>query len=276
MGKDLKAENLTISIPDRGCNKNCPYCVAKMTGSIEENPSLMMRNINKVINLAKSAEITSILFTGKGEPLMEGARDIMFNLARKLNDWPLELQTNGIKLIEEQGLIEILFKEGFNVIAVSVDSNQQLEHLTPIFKKIALFGMISRMTVNVTGLLKISDFKELHEYCHLNSVKQLTLRKIISPEEAKDKSVAEWISKNAKEEQYKALVETAIKYIHKNGRLIRTTNDGVQIWDCNSISFAHSDYCLQERNKSSDIRSLIFQEDGHLYTSWNSRASILF
>ena len=36
------------------------------------------------------------------------------------------------------------------------------------------------------------------------------------------------------------------------------------------------DYCIQEYNNTEDIRSLIYHQDGYMYTSWDKPASILF
>jgi hypothetical protein len=61
-----------------------------------------------------------------------------------------------------------------------------------------------------------------------------------------------------------------------SSRLIRDLATGVKVYDVGGISLAISDYCIQEQDSGSNLRSLVFQEDGHLYTSWGSRASILF
>jgi sulfatase maturation enzyme AslB (radical SAM superfamily) len=276
MGKDLKAENLTISIPDRGCNKHCPYCVARMTGKSEENYDLMLRNIKKIAHIAKLAEVTSVLFTGKGEPILDDTREILEKLSEKFSDWPLEIQTNGISLLMKKDWVDFLYNINFNVIAISVDTNQQLDDMKVVFQSIYRKGLVSRMTLNITSLINPSSFEEILKYCHENHIRQLTIRKIIAPENPKDKKAAEWIAKNVNDKDYQILVTSAMNYVRQKGTLIRTTTDGLNIWDCEDVSFAHSDYCIQESNKSSDIRSLIFAEDGHLYTSWNSKASILF
>ena len=96
MGRDLKAENLTISVPNAGCDKNCPYCVSRMTGYVDNDYPKMLRNVSKVIHVARAAEVTSVLFTGKGEPIL--AYRELIELAGLFNFWPLELQTNGIGL----------------------------------------------------------------------------------------------------------------------------------------------------------------------------------
>ena len=61
-----------------------------------------------------------------------------------------------------------------------------------------------------------------------------------------------------------------------NKSLIRVLPHKAQVWDINGVSVCFSDYCIQEANSSDDIRSLIFLEDGHIYTAWDKLSSKLF
>jgi hypothetical protein len=275
VGRDLKAENLTISVPNAGCDKNCPYCVSRMTGYVTNDYSKMKRNVRKVIHVAQAAEVTSVLFTGKGEPMLAYAQ--LIELANLFNFWPLELQTNGIRLASgDDSLLSGLYDAGFDVIAVSIDNSTELDAYRGLFARIRRAGLISRITVNITDLLGEIAFSELLGYCRENEISQLTLRRIITPENPKDAPTAEWIPRHAHDSDYRSLMEQARLFVSEHGRLIRTLNHGVEVYDCGGVSFSYSDYCIQERNLGDNIRSLVFLEDGHLYTSWNCPASILF
>ena len=89
-----------------------------------------------------------------------------------------------------------------------------------------------------------------------------------------------WIQENVS----KSFYATAVSKFHNdanreggpNIRKIRTNSQGITIWDYEGVSVVTSDYCIQDSAADDEIRSLIFQEDGHLYTAWNSPASILF
>jgi molybdenum cofactor biosynthesis enzyme MoaA len=275
MGQDLKAENLTISVPNLGCDKNCPYCVSRMTGYVDNDYPRMLRNFTKVIHVARAAEVTSVLFTGKGEPML--AYRELIELAGRFSFWPLELQTNGIKLADgDDSLLTGLYDAGFDVVAVSIDHSSELEADRRLFARIRGAGLTARVTVNVTDLLGEVTFESLLSYCRENAVSQLTLRRIVTPENPKDEKTAGWIAEHVDDNDYRSLMEQARLHVTRHGKLIRTLNHGVEVYDCDGVSFSYSDYCIQERNLGSNIRSLIFLEDGHLYTSWNSRASILF
>ncbi len=70
----MDSENLTICIPPERdgprCDKNCPYCISRMTGYIDHNYHMVMRNIDKVKTAAKAARVYSVMLTGAGEPLL--------------------------------------------------------------------------------------------------------------------------------------------------------------------------------------------------------------
>jgi molybdenum cofactor biosynthesis enzyme MoaA len=275
VGRDLKAENLTISVPNAGCDKNCPYCVSRMTGYVVNDYPRMLRNVNKIIHVARAAEVTSVLFTGKGEPIL--AYRELIELAGFFNFWPLELQTNGIGLSDgDDSLLSGLYEAGFDVIAVSIDNRKELDAYRELFSRIGRAGLLSRITVNITALLGEIAFSELLAYCRTNKISQLTLRRIVTPENPKDTRTADWIARHAHDSDYRSLMEQARLFVSEQGRLIRTLNHGVEVYDCGGVSFSYSDYCIQEQSLGDNVRSLVFLEDGHLYTSWNSPASILF
>ena len=115
----MKANNLSISIPNRGCDKNCPYCVSKMTGHVEFNETLFYRNLLKVFQFSQMAQISSVSLTGKGEPMLNfDAIKIVLETFRK---FPIELQTNGIRLKNQPVLIKKLFNYGLDIVAFSFD-----------------------------------------------------------------------------------------------------------------------------------------------------------
>lgn len=276
MGQDLKAENLAISIPNNGCDKYCSYCISRMTGYMVPDTSLMLRNAKKVLNLAKAAEVTNVLFTGKGEPMM--STGALCALADIFTEFPLELQTNGIRLASRPELyVPELFYHGFNVIAVSIDTPEQLMNYDKLFNSIASFNMVSRITLNVTDLLKNLTFDDVVNFCILHEVRQLTVRRIVTPQHVTpaDQMPVKWIEEHAPESLYVNFMKTVDEKI-QGAQPLRILRDGMKVYEIgHNLSFVHSDYCIQEQDKGRNVRSLVFQENGHLYTSWLESA-ILF
>ena len=274
----LRANNLTICVPNKGCDKHCPYCISEMTPRYEIDKALMYKNAEKVKRIAEVAGVTSVLFTGKGEPLLNF--DFVGDFSKLFSNFPLEVQTNGkLLLVHHEEFPKSLASYGINVVAISMDNRSQFKQYRPLFEELKKNKLIVRITVNVTSMLdKYSSFPLLLDYCHKHHISQLTIRHIVVPTTYNEESkhVVEWIKKHTNEQMYDAIVHDANNLLKKSGKIIQVTTDGTQMWDLEGVSYTHIDYCIQEQNQSNDLRSLIFNEDGHLYTSWNSPASVLF
>jgi len=276
----MRANNLTISIPNKGCDKNCPYCISKITGSVKSNVDLMRRNTSKVKSLARAAQITSVLLTSKGEPCLNMEHTLEF--LNEFNEWPTELQTNGEAILKDlasgsNSVLEQLFFAGLNVLAISVDNDYQMKYKVPLVTRCASeLGMVVRLTLNVNNMFTL-DAYEIIDICKKFSIDQFTLRRISYPSNnVKNNKVIKWIQENTELSHYNDLNQSFLYGLDPDKDLIRHTSDGISVWDKEGVSILCSDYCIQESAKTEEVRSLIFQEDGHLYTSWNSKASVLF
>lgn len=106
----MHANNISVCVPDNGCNKKCPYCISMMTGKSSHDSKTWYRNIQKVGKLAEIAGVTSILITGKGEPILNEVHEESFicKVCNIFKGYPIELQTNGIYLAKELGKLPSL------------------------------------------------------------------------------------------------------------------------------------------------------------------------
>jgi hypothetical protein len=87
--------------------------------------------------------------------------------------------------------------------------------------------------------------------------------------------VINWINTNAPSEIYEGIQKQfTLEVILK--KPIRVLPFGMPIYSYKDLSVAFSDYCIQDTHNPDDIRSLIYHQDGHLYTSWADKGSILF
>jgi len=284
----MLANNLTISVPihNEVCDKNCEYCVLKMTGYMKHNRALMQRNIPKAQTLAKAARITNVLITSKGEPLLNFHETL--GLIDQFGDWPVELQTNGIWLDKNVSALIELHRAGLDVIAISIDRISEIKKFDSIFHAINEMSMTVRLCVNLTSKLseKAINFNDIITLCQSHPIKQVIIRNIMVPnflvttEKAKD--TKDWIERNTSVQRYNEWNSQMINTLSGNvfhaedNHLIRKIPHGAKSYRCKGISVMFSDYCVQEANNTEDVRSLIFLEDGHMYTSWDKEASILF
>ncbi len=279
----MKANNLTISIPYRGCDRNCPYCVSKMTGYITADEYAFSRNLKKVKMVADTCGITSLLITGKGEPFLNtGAIDEVITTFR---NYPVEVQTNGHRLLswfhsdKNKFLLRCRYSPGINVFAVSLDRAESLQRCRDMFRYLDEAGAVIRVTMNASTWLKDTSFETFIDHCLDARIRQFSIRKLTIPNfvdnsDREDyRKTAQWINDHASGLEYDRLIE---EFLAGSYEKLRELNFGASIYDVRGISFTHFDYCIQDSSTGEDIRSLIYQEDGHLYTSWNSRASIIF
>jgi molybdenum cofactor biosynthesis enzyme MoaA len=276
----VKAQNLTISMPNKGCDKKCPYCVSHMTGFVKADRDLMRRKAMKILTLVEAAGVYSVLMTSKGEPFLNW-EDLSYFI-RRFKKFEIEVQTNGIWLKQHA---DALFRGAYasmkdiDVIAFSIDRLEDLAGLKDICSKIKSFGGISRASVNITSLIpQDTRFDALVEKAKEAGFQQLSLRNIVAPDNAKDDAVKRWIENNVNPKQYEALRNemTDTLITKKQGRPLRSLPFGAVVYGYKDMSITFFDYCIQDYNTGEDIRSLIFLEDGHVYTAWNDKASILF
>jgi len=272
----MRANNLTIAIPYSGCDKNCPYCVSQMTGIELPHPFLMGRNVEKVKTVARASDVTSVLLTGKGEPCMN-MEQLLFYI-REFGEWPVELQTNGIEIYRSEPYVEMFADAGLDVIAFSLDKLSQIRRYKKVFHRVHMFNMTVRVALNITTMIPTeTTFDSILQTCIKCGVDQLLLRNVSVPTGTPTSGQTEWIRNNVQATQYIYLTEEVLKKVHDtNAPLLVRNNWGMVVWDIDGVSVTYNDYCIQDSNRGTDIRSLIFLDDGHLYTSWRSKASRLF
>ena len=279
----MKANNLTISVPYRGCDRNCPYCVSKMTGYITANEEAFSSNLEKVRTVADNCAVTSLLVTGKGEPFLNtDAIDLLLDV---FGDYPFEVQTNGHQLLTwfnqdvESFADRCRLNSGINVFAVSLDRFESLERCSDMFHFLDNAGAVVRVTMNASSWLKDASFESFIDTCLEARIRQFSIRKLTIPHFVDDmmredfQKTARWIEEHADGKVYDRLIQ---EFMGGSYEKLRDLNFGASIYDVRGVSFTHFEYCIQDSNSGDNIRSLIYQEDGHLYTSWNSRASIIF
>jgi hypothetical protein len=284
----MRSNNLAISVmpPKDGpiCDKNCNYCVSRMTGYPVADDHLIMRNLDKVKMLATMAGVSSVMFTGKGEPTLNyGGLVTMMTPFKK---WPgLELQTNGYWLNKSENLdaVSELHRIGLDIVAVSVDSEADCKNLQPLFEKVRSSDMKLRICYNLVKFEPILNYVEdLIEMVIKCGADQLLVRKITIPKYIDEGSIAaintrNWIINNVSFELYDVLEQQFISRYGGPQSLVRILPHGATVYDYKGkISVSFSNYCIQEANNTDDIRSLIFMEDGHVYTSWDKVSSFLF
>jgi len=271
----MKSNNLSISLPNKGCDKNCPYCVSKMTGYVSYNREAFWGNIKKVHKMADIAGAINILITSKGEPLLNQPE--LELVCSEFKEFPVEIQTNGLLLIKDKEMIRKLAIMGVNVVAISIDKPTDFSNFKEVIRNINIEGMIVRLTIALTQDWDGWKFEDVMEKAQILKARQVTFRKLTIPENIvlndEAKETASWIENHALSHMDVEQISLADL---RNVSRVATLPFGVSVYNYHGIGVTLMDYCVQENHSGEDIRSLIYLEDGHLYTSWDKPGSILF
>lgn len=273
----MKANNLTISIP-ANCNKDCPYCISKMTFAPEKDINMFRRNISKAYNVAETSGVDTVLISSKGEPL--NAYELTRWVIREsCNRFVVELQTNGAALVTSLDKLNHLYNDGLNVLALSIDKPNDFKKLKPLFIEAERIKMVVRITVVLTDRFDGYGLGWFLDECVNNSIKQLTFRKVTAPEvviaTGESHKVREWIKNNNQTRVGDFMMDNISKNIPKD-KFVRKLPFGMSVYDLQGIGVTVINYCIQESSNGDDLRSLIYHQDGHMYTSWDKPGSILF
>jgi MoaA/NifB/PqqE/SkfB family radical SAM enzyme len=250
-----------------------------MTGYDKYNRNRWDQVIKKVHTLSRMAGVTNVMMTGKGEPLLN-----YFGLVRAIqmfSEFPVELQTNGIWLNENSPALKELAKVGLDVVAVSIDRMSDFERFAKLYEATKANNRMLRICINVVSNRYLTnDIKVILDEAIRVKADQLLFRRVTIPKILTNTSEAEktrgWIVNNVDFEMYEMLHNEFKRMISEQNDLVRRMPHGALVYDYkNEISVSFSDYCVQECNNTDDIRSLILLTDGHVYTSWDKKSSIL-
>lgn len=269
----MKATSLSICIPVEGkCNKNCPYCVSKMTGcSPVTGWNSFRRRLEKARTIAELSGVTSIILTGKSEPLLNlSALEVA---AEEFHDFPLIVQTNGRLLVKDLSTIDRLAEIDIDIIAVSVDTVREIVDLKAAAKEIHECGMTLRITVNLSDrIMDVMTPEQVFAACKTQGIDQLSFRVLTIPDypvdTAASRKAQEWIQKNVDTEKLSRFFRDYEDLVERHGRFVSRLPFGAKLYDVDGVSCTLFHHCIQESNGEDDIRTLVYWEDGHLSTSW--------
>jgi hypothetical protein len=119
------------------------------------------------------------------------------------------------------------------------------------------------------------------EQAHRLKFEQLTIRQPTIPMNVVDSKISkitqEWIKENAWPVLYQENILGEFHWMIQNGKAVKIRDllFGATVYDIGGIGFTHMEYCVESQN-GEVMRSLIYQADGHLYTTWDHRGSIIF
>jgi molybdenum cofactor biosynthesis enzyme MoaA len=294
----MQIQTLSVVVGGSACNATCQYCVSKLTGCTagviqDQKPmEINKRNFNIACNFAKQSGVSTVLLTGKGEPLIY--QNHITRYLEMLEKWQfpfVELQTNGILLTNmKTSILKMWYDAGLTTISLSCahwmpsknkDILGQDTYMARNISKLHKIGFAVRIScVMVDGYVdNLNKVIQFINWCKCRGVEQFTIRPVgnVSAEEAGDDEVKNgvriWIDDHSK---FKKSVWQVEQWLDKpeNATRLLTLAHGAKVYDVKGQNISWNS-CLTRSDNPDDMRQLIFSSDGHLRYDWVKQGAIL-
>mgnify|MGYP003293875843 CR=1 FL=1 len=296
----MNIQSLSICVPAKGCINDCEFCCSKMHGGDYEDrftplstTMSYIEDMKKRLEYARDNGCNTLMLTGNNEPQQNKGFLRVLGIVNKSLKNPflnIEMQTSGAFIDDE--MLDFLKEIGVTTIAISVacldddNVNSQLIktpdknlNIRSLCKKIKARNMNLRICLNmndsmVAGLdYKGAALEKILALCKDRGADQLTCRALWTSEDGT--SQAKWISEHVTD-----ITHNFIKYfkytVKSQGTYLDTLEYGADRYDFMGFStVVDEDSMAKETNKEA-IKYLILRPDGHLYSKWDSKASLIF
>jgi len=280
----MKIGTMSVVVGDASCNAKCPFCVSKMTASASIMPcteDIDYRRFDIACRFAAQSGVSTVLLTGTGEPTLhpELIKKYLTSLYTSRKFPFIELQTNGIKLIDMKKDLEKWYRLGLTLVCLSVthyDAQTNSELMPPngnlrlpIWETVSFLHEIGfSVRLNCTMVKGGIDSKEevgaMVDLCRLNEVEQLTFRDVTTPTKTNNPEVTKWVLDNGVKYRTKGSSSNQSgnvmvqEYLYENdATMIMTLPHGAYVWDCQGQNVSNNN-CLTTTLAPNEIRQLIF------------------
>lgn len=308
-------QSLSICCPSKTgkCINHCKTCTARQHAN--PYPDLYdgtrcqtleyWANVIKRMRNAQTKGCTTVMLTGSNEPQqnrrwLEGLYLAMQSLPEPFTN--IEIQTTGALLDEDY--LRFLKLIGVTTVAVSTfnifddTTNRDIEesadkklNLENLCKMITDLGMNLRLCINVTDYVTkddhhiyirrdigsysdkdaINDVNDILTRCSELGANQVTFRKMWS---APGTPEAEWI--NGHSLIADRILSAVTVVVKKHGHLINVLPYGAARYDYKGFSIVIDIDSMAKDEANMATKYYIIREDGKMYSSWDSPASIIF
>jgi len=283
----MKILSLSVVVPTRSCVNDCGPCVSKMHATARDYPC-MSPNLSdgrteaeyrKRLEFARDNGCNTALLTGSGEPQQNwDFIGWITNLNERLDKpfrW-MEIQTTGVMMDEKH--VGYLEDRGIDTVALSLFSFDDDENMNCRGSKLPVSiekfcgwvkgaGMNLRLSLNMNHRFAVKP-ELLFTACRNLGADQVTLRRLYVSDEGSPQ--AEWIRKN----DCDLLNVNAYVASHP---IIRRLETGPVIHDVMGMGVISDQDCMaRDLRDENDLRYLILRPNGKLYSSWDTKASLVF
>lgn len=294
----MNIQSLSVCVPANKCINDCRFCCSKMHTSDYRDRftdvscyATYTGNMRKRLEYARENGCNTCMLTGNNEPQQNKEFLRVFSEVNRSLRTPflnIEMQTTGA-FIDPDFLDFFQSSVGVTTIAVSVacldDDKNNRDMIQTADKNLCLKTFceeIKKRDINLRLCLNMNDGVLAHhaytpesviELCSAFGADQITFRALWAPES--DTEQGRWISRHVTAKTLDFIEELKAD-VKAGGKYLDTLEYGADRYDYHGFSVVvDEDSMSQEANKTA-VKYLILRPDGHLYSKWDSRASLIF
>lgn len=296
----MKAQSLSVVIPNKRCINQCKFCVSCMNPSVFKNQmddnlpffDLYLKDYLKRLEFASRNGCNTVMLTGNSEPQQNRKFLTYFGLFMQMMKNPfnwIEMQTTGV-LLDQNYLRFLRNHVGVNLISLSISAPDdeannkiigvpdglgvELRHLVQEIKR---YDFSLRLSVNLTS--KFDTFKDRVEdffgWAKSLNTDQITCRVLYS--DGGDSVQSKWIAENAAKPE---TIQAIANYVMLYGKPLGVLPYGAIKYSLDGMSIVVDDDCMAKSKLPDEDKDaykyLILQSDCKLYSQWDDPASLIF
>lgn len=297
----MNIQSLSIVVPNKSCINNCPFCVSKMhcdnyKNQLDENLpffDLYLNDYLKRLQFARDNGCNTIMLTGTSEPQQNKKFLTWFGMFNRMLKDPfewIEMQTTGV-LLNNNYLRFLRNHVGVNLISLSIsdiyNNNRNNDiigcpniykiNLEELCESIKKYDFNLRLSINLTNAYddcgKSNDvIKSLFNRCKSLGADQVTFRVLYSEDYTTPEG--KWVYDNSISNK---AIKNIKNYVKMNGKKLGILPYGFIKYDIDEMSVVIDTDCMAKEDQETDnYKYLILRPDCKLYSSWDSKASLIF
>ena len=292
----MNIQSLSICVPAKQCINNCKFCCSKMHPAEYEDRfsdvskySSFTHDMRVRMEYARENGCNTCILTGSNEPQQNREFLRVFSEINATIRTPfrnIEMQTTGA-FIDEDFLDFLKYSVGLTTMAISVsclddnDINRDIIQtkdrnldLRCICKAVKKRNMNLRLCLNMSRMLLYNNPytpKSIVDLCRDLGADQITFRKLWAPDAASEQR--DWIRNNADITDFMREIKQSIR---EEGTYLDTLEYGADRYDYHGFSVVVDEDCMAKEENRSAVKYLILRPNGHLYSKWDSKASLIF
>lgn len=291
-------QSLSVCVPSLRCINDCKFCCSKMhTADYADRftelgkYSAYRDDMGKRLEYARDNGCNTCMLTGNNEPQQNKEYLRIFSEVNNSISSPfrnIEMQTSGA-FIDEDMLDFLKYSVGLTTIAISVacldddvknrdtiqtkDSNLNLKWLCKAAKD---RNINLRICLNMNDdILMHNDFtpETVIRLCKELDADQITFRALWSPDATTEQG--KWIEDHVTSKTYDFIASLKAD-IKDKGKYLDTLEYGADRYDYYEFSVVIDEDSMSQEEKKEAVKYLILRPNGHLYSKWDSKASLIF